>query len=133
MPSQGEGGLIRYGRFLNFSKFTWALIREGHLKEAGCLFKSLRYMVWIKSYLHVNTNVEISCLSWNNLGIINCIENVSAKPNSMGLKSLQIKFQLPPHKDERKHSLFVTFPSVKKWSSLVPNIFITLTATATKH
>ena len=74
-------------------------------------------MVWIKSYFHVNINVKvkISCVNWNNLGIINCIKILTAKSNSIGLKSLQTKFQLlPPHKDERKHSVFVTSPSTEK-------------------
>ena len=85
--------------------------------------------------LHLNTNVDISCLNWNNLGIINVIKIVEAeaKSNSMGLKPLQTKFQLPPHKDESKHSFLSTPSSVKKWLSLVPDIFRTLTATATKH
>ena len=39
----------------------------------------------------------------------------------------------PPHKDEGKHSFLVTSPSVQKQLSLMPNIFITLSATATKH
>ena len=90
-------------------------------------------MVWIESYLHVNTTVEMLCLNWNNLGVINCIKILAAKSNSMGLKSLWTEFQLPPHKDERKHSFLVTSPSVEKWSSLVPNIFSTLTEKATKH
>ena len=90
-------------------------------------------MFWIKSYLHVKSNVEISCLNWNNLGIINDINILAAKSNSLHLKSLKTKFQLPPHKDERKHSYSVTSPSVEKWLFLVPNISITLTATATKH
>ena len=35
--------------------------------------------------------------------------------------------------DERKQSFLLTLPSVEKRLSLVLNIFITLTATATKH
>ena len=61
-----------------------------------------------QSYLHVNTNVEISCLILNNLGIINCIKNLAEKSSSMGLKSLYTKFQLPPRKDKRKYSFLVT-------------------------
>ena len=90
-------------------------------------------MVWIKSYLHINTHVEISCLNWNNLGIINCIKILAAKSNFMGLKFLWTKFQLPPKKDERKHSFLLTLPSAEKRLSLVPNIFITLAATTTNH
>ena len=97
------------------------------------LLPNFLYMVWIKSYLHVNTNVEISCLNWNNLGIITCIKILAAKWNSMSLESLQTKLQLPPHKDERKHSFLVTSSGVEKRLSLVRNIFITLTATAIKH
>ena len=90
-------------------------------------------MVWIKNYRYLNTSVEISFLNWNNLRIINCIKILAAKLNSMGLNYLYTKFQLPSHKDERKHSFLVTLPGVEKRLSLVPNIFITLTATATKH
>ena len=49
----------------------------------------------IKRYLHVNTNVEISFLNWNNLGVINFIKDLTAKSNSMGQKSLWTKFQFP--------------------------------------
>ena len=80
-------------------------------------------MVWIKSYLHVNTNVEISCLNWNDLGIINCIKLLAAKLSYMDLKSLWTKFQLPSHKDERKQSFLVTSPSVEKRLSLVGEYF----------
>ena len=45
-------------------------------------------MAWIKSYLHVNTNIDISRLNWNNLGIINYMKILEAKSNSVGLKSL---------------------------------------------
>ena len=31
------------------------------------LLPDFRYVVWIKCYLHVNTNAEISCLNWGNL------------------------------------------------------------------
>ena len=118
-----------------------------HLKE-GCseilclgfsnpknsiLLPNFSYMLWIKSYLYVNTSVEISYLNWNNLRIINCIKILAAKSNSMGLNYLYTKFQLPSHKDERKHSFLVTLPSIEKQLSLVLNIFITLTATAIKH
>ena len=53
-------------------------------------------------YLHVNYNIEISCLNLNNLRIINCIKILATKFGSMGLKSLQAKFQLSLI-DERKH------------------------------
>ena len=52
------------------------------------LLPNVLHMVWIKGYLYVNANAEISCLNWNNVGIINCIKNLAAKSNSMGLKSL---------------------------------------------
>ena len=42
-------------------------------------------MVWIKSCLRVNTNVEFSSLYWDNLGIVAVL---AAKFNSKGLKSL---------------------------------------------
>ena len=90
-------------------------------------------MVGIKSYLHVNTNAEISCLNLNNLRIISFIKILAAESNSTGLQSLLTNFRLSPHKDERKHSSLVTSRSVKKQLSLVPIIFITLKATATKH
>ena len=81
----------------------------------------------------MNTNVEISCLNLNNLRIINCIKILAAKSNSMGMKSMYTKFQLPSRRDERKHSFLVTSPSVEKRLPLVPNTVITLTATVTKH
>ena len=52
------------------------------------LLPDFLYVVWVKCYLHVNTNVEISCLNRNNLGIINCIKILAVKPNSKGLKCL---------------------------------------------
>ena len=55
-------------------------------KEFDFAAKFLTYG-WIKSYLHVDTDVEISCLNWNNLGIINCIKILAAKSNTMGQKS----------------------------------------------
>ena len=64
---------------------------------------------------------------------MNCIKIMAAKSNYMGLKSLYTKFQLSPDKDERKHLFLVTSPSVEKQLSLVPNIVISLAATATKH
>ena len=53
------------------------------------------YMVSIKSYFHVNADVEILCLNLNNLRIINCIKILATKSNFMGLKSLYTKFQIP--------------------------------------
>ena len=47
---QWRGRLIGYGRLLNIYRFTWALIREGRLKEAGHLFESVRYKVTIKNH-----------------------------------------------------------------------------------
>ena len=97
------------------------------------LLPNVSYNIWIKNYLNVNTNVEISCFNLNNLRIINIIKILAAELSSMVLKSLQTKFQLSPHTDERKHSFLVTLPGTEKQLSLVPNIFITLTATSTKH
>ena len=37
------------------------------------------YMVRIKSYLFVNTNIEMSCLNLNNSRIINCNQNSGSK------------------------------------------------------
>ena len=70
-------------------------------------------MVSNRSYLHVNINVEIFCLTWNELGTVS--------------------ESSPFDKDERKHSFLVTSPNVEMQLSLVPNIFITLTATAIEH
>ena len=67
----------------------------------------------------------------NNLN--NCIKVLAAKSNSVGLKCLLTNFQLARRNDERKHSFLVTSPSVGKRLTLVPNIFINLTATSTKH
>ena len=39
---------------------------------------------------------------------------ISVDKISMGLKSLLIKFQLLPHKDERKRPFLVTLPSAEK-------------------
>ena len=58
------------------------------IRKNSILLPNILYMVWIKSYLHVHTNVEILCIKWNNLGIINCIKLLAAKSNSMGLESL---------------------------------------------
>ena len=80
------------------------------------------HFIWIKSYLHVDTNVDISCLNWNNLGIITCIRILAVKSNSKRMQSLWTKFQ--PPKDERQHSFLVTWPNVKKQLSLVPNILL---------
>ena len=62
----------------------------------------------------VNTNVELSSLNWNNLGIINCIEILATKSNNMGLKPLWTKFQLSPPKYKRKHSFLVVSLDVKR-------------------
>ena len=64
------------------------------------LLSNFLYMVWIKSYFYVETNVEMSCLNWNNLGVINCIEIVA--------------ISAPPQKEERKHSFLVTSPGIEK-------------------
>ena len=56
------------------------------------------------------------------------------KSNSLSLKTLQTKFQLPLFKMRGNiHTFLVTSRSVEKQLSLVPNMFITLTATANKH
>ena len=34
-PNGGGEGLIKYGRLLNFFRFTWAFIGDGSLKDAG--------------------------------------------------------------------------------------------------
>ena len=65
------------------------------------------YMVWIKSYLRVNTNVEISCLNWNNLGTINC-----STIEFYGSEISVDKVSAPPREDKRNHSFLVTLPSV---------------------
>ena len=88
------------------------------------LLSDLWCMVWIKSCLHVNSNLEIFCLNWNNLEIINCIKILAAKSNSDCLKSLQTKFHVHPHKDERKHSFLVTSPGVEKCFFLWCTIFL---------
>ena len=81
----------------------------------------------------MNINVEISYSDRSNLGISNCIKILAAKSNSTGSEFSVDKISAPPHKDERKHSFLVTSPCVEKQLSLVLNIFITLTATATIH
>ena len=58
------------------------------LKEFDFAVRFLTYVVWIKSYPHVDTNVEISCLNRNNFGIIKFIKLLAAKSNSLCLKSL---------------------------------------------
>ena len=47
---QWRGRLIGYGCLLNIYRFTWALIREGRLKEAGPLFESVQYKVTLKNH-----------------------------------------------------------------------------------
>ena len=71
-----------------FFHLSEILCVEFSIPKNSILLPNFLYMIWIKSYLHVNTNVEISCLSWKNLGIINCVKVLAAKSNSMGLKSL---------------------------------------------
>ena len=101
--------------------------------KKSILLSNFSYIFWMKSYLYVNTDVQISCSDWNNLGIINCIKLLTSKSKSMGKKSLQTKFQLPHHKDERKHSFLVTLAGGEKQLSLGTNILVTLTATVNKH
>ena len=90
-------------------------------------------MVWIRSYLHVNKNVEISCFNRNNFEIIKCLKILARKIEFSEFENSADKISIPPCEDERKHSFLVTSHSVEKQLSLVPNMFITLTATANKH
>ena len=66
--------------------------------EWSTLLLDFLYMVWIKRYLHLNTNVENSCVNWNKLGIIDCSKiefyrSIIPPP----------PHPAPIHKDERKH------------------------------
>ena len=53
-----------------------------------CLLPDFLYLVWIESYPHMNTNVEISCSNRNIFGIIKFIKILAEKSNYRGLKSL---------------------------------------------
>ena len=55
-------------------------------------------MVWIKSYRHVDTNVEISCLNLNNLGIINCMKNSGREIEFYGSEISVDKISAPSSK-----------------------------------
>ena len=59
--------------FFHLKMDSFAILYAGfsHSKNS-ILLPDWGYMVWIKSYLHVNTNFEISCLSRKNLGSLNC-------------------------------------------------------------
>ena len=97
------------------------------------LLPNFLYKVWVKSYPHVNTNVEISCLNRNNFGIIKFIKILATKSNSLALKCLWTNFRLSPSQDEREYSFLLTSPSAQKQLSLVQNIMITLASTVNKH
>ena len=62
-------------------------IRHSKAKNS-ILLSDFCCMVWIKSYPHVNTNVEIYCLNRDDFGIIIFIKILASKSNSLGLKSL---------------------------------------------
>ena len=116
--------LVEIVVFIHLKVDCSEILCVGFSNPKNSILSGVWYMIWIKSYLHVNVNVEISCLNLNNLRIISCIKILAAKSNFTSLKSLWTKCQLPPHKDERKHSFSVTSPIVEKWLSLVANFFL---------
>ena len=75
--------LVQMNVFFHLKVNCSETLCAGFSKHARFLIRGLD-----PSYLLVNTNVEISCLNWNNLGIINCIKILAVKSNSKGLKSL---------------------------------------------
>ena len=71
------------------------------------LLPNFLYMLWIKRYLYVNTNVEIPCLNLSNLRIIKCNQSSGSKIEDFYGSEITVdKISGPPHKYERKHSLW---------------------------
>ena len=65
---------------------------------------------------------EFSLFNKNNSSATKDMKNLSARMNYTVLLTLQTKFQPPPMKDERKRSFLVSWYSIVKYETLVPNM-----------